>query len=202
MKKALIALGTVVIILIALIGGLVVAEQRAKVALESDVADYLERLRNHPRRDRRPRPSLPALCGTAHRRPQLRRPRAREGNEQGPGPRPPPRRRPRRPAHPLHHRRLPVRSGQPGEESGWLVHRGGHHRRRRGDLLRPHRQRRHPHRPRRRPAPASRCSRTDGSTAAWLCPGPPRCGPSARATTVSSSRSNTQTRTAADPHPG
>ncbi|WP_098731532.1 hypothetical protein [Brevibacterium epidermidis] len=42
MKKALIALGTVVIILIALIGGLVVAEQRAKVALESDVDDYLD----------------------------------------------------------------------------------------------------------------------------------------------------------------
>lgn len=42
MKKALIALGTIVIILIALIGGLVVAEHRAKVALEADVADYLD----------------------------------------------------------------------------------------------------------------------------------------------------------------
>ncbi|AMT94552.1 hypothetical protein A2T55_12905 [Brevibacterium linens] len=42
MKKALIALGTIVIILIALIGGFVVAEQRAKVALEADVADYLD----------------------------------------------------------------------------------------------------------------------------------------------------------------
>ncbi len=42
MKKALIALGTIVIILIALIGGLIVAENRAKVALEADVADYLD----------------------------------------------------------------------------------------------------------------------------------------------------------------
>lgn len=41
MKKALIALGTLAIILIALLGGLVIAEKRAKVALEADVADYL-----------------------------------------------------------------------------------------------------------------------------------------------------------------
>lgn len=42
MKKALIALGTITVILIALIGGLIVAEQRAKVELEADVADYLD----------------------------------------------------------------------------------------------------------------------------------------------------------------
>ncbi|SDS33878.1 hypothetical protein SAMN04489752_1493 [Brevibacterium siliguriense] len=42
MKKALIALGTIVIILIALVGGLIVAEQRAKASLEADVAEYLD----------------------------------------------------------------------------------------------------------------------------------------------------------------
>ncbi|MGC2940725.1 MULTISPECIES: hypothetical protein [unclassified Brevibacterium] len=42
MKKALITLGIIVVILIALIGGLIVAEQRAKVALEADVSGYLD----------------------------------------------------------------------------------------------------------------------------------------------------------------
>lgn len=41
MKKALISLAAVVVIILAIIGGLVIGEQRAKVALESDVADYL-----------------------------------------------------------------------------------------------------------------------------------------------------------------
>jgi hypothetical protein len=51
-------------------------------------------------------------------------------------------------------------------------------------------------------APVSRCSRTDGSTAPWLFPGLPKCVPSAPATTVSSSRSNTRTRTAAETQQG
>lgn len=41
MKKALISLTATVVILLAIIGSLVIAENRAKVALESDVSDYL-----------------------------------------------------------------------------------------------------------------------------------------------------------------
>lgn len=42
MKKALISLAAVALIIVAIIGGLVVAEQRAKATLEADVADYLD----------------------------------------------------------------------------------------------------------------------------------------------------------------